>query len=211
MAAKKRLTEKELVRKLYESGGIKITLPEPRAPGQGISIDVSLHDIICRDVLIRQEVARMFVGALDKLFPDAQRPVDYRYACVGTHAIAAVMGLLPCPIVTIAPDTLATPRPHVRGKLGIDQPFVLVDDLLKTGETLSRELAFLLHLSYNIGHIIVFYDRETGGQKYIHGEYKELSRKHFGKEHDIEIVVLMPREKIVKTLLLNEIISRPRQ
>lgn len=208
---KRELTDAQLTQKLYELGGIKVTIPEPETPGDGISIEVSLHNIICRDVPIRLEVARMFTGTLNKLFADTMRPGDYRYACVGTHAIAAIMGLLPCPIVTIAPDTLATPRPHVRGKLGTDYPSVLVDDLLKTGETLSRELAFLLHIGYNIGHIVVFYDRETGGQERIRGEYKELSRKLFGREQDIEIVVLMPQEKIVKTLMESGVISHSRK
>lgn len=205
-----KITPVTLIRKLYDAGAISLKIPSYEIEND-IQIEVALQEVICRDPIVRMAVARMFNKSLRKMFPDPEsdqkrlhpeikRVMENRYGCVGTHAIAAIMGLLPCPIVTIAPDTLSTPKVNYRGKLGTDHPYVLVDDLIQTGETLSKELAFLLHLNYKIDTITVFYDRNIGGQEHIRAEYKKLSNIFFGKEQEIKIKILMPRERIISLL-----------
>ncbi|MEK7576259.1 MAG: hypothetical protein AAB482_01055 [Patescibacteria group bacterium] len=196
--ATKKLNEAELVKYLYNAGAIRIA----ESPDDEMKIDVALPQIIGPNPPIRKDIAHMFENALKKIFPDEMRYAKYRFGCVGTGAIMPIMGLLSCPIATI--DSYS----RVREKMDTKQPFALVDDVLRTGNTLSHELTLLLSQGYRVNTIIVFFDEEIGGQNRIHEEYKRLSRMYFGHEEKIKIVVLMPRERILEHLVEAKIISR---
>ncbi|MDP1689334.1 MAG: hypothetical protein Q8L47_04370 [bacterium] len=204
-----RLIPIELIHNLYEARAI--TLTPSYETDKEIQIKVALQDIICLDPIVRRAVARMFNRALRKRFPDHEedqkrlhpeikRVMEYRYGFIGTLAIGAIMGLLPCPIGTIKIGPDEKPEIDFHGRLVTDYPYVLMDDLIKTGKTLSKELEFLLDHNFKIDTIIVFYDEGIGGQERIRIEYKKLSRFYFGKEQKIKIEVLMPRERIISLL-----------
>lgn len=205
-----KITQVELIKKLYDARAITLPIQSYETEKE-IRIKVALRDIICLDPIVRMAVARMFNKSLRKMFPDLEsdqkrlhpeikRVMEYRYGFIGTLAIGAIMGLLPCPIGTIKIGPGEKPEIDFRGRLVTDYPYVLIDDLIKTGKTLSKELEFLLDHNFKIDTIIVFYDEGIGGLEHIHARYKELSSKYFGKEQKIKIEVLMPRERIISLL-----------